>query len=105
MRVCHAVAIACLVIGGSPAPLAAQSSQVPVCPSMALAQQAQQAQQAPGTPPPGGCRMVGVRRVDTPSGPICAVDFSENGQGLFADILDSTVQTRWWTACANLNPP
>jgi hypothetical protein len=102
MRVCHAAAVACLVAIGGPAPLAAQSSQVPACPSLALAQQAQQ---APGTPPPAGCRMVGVRRVNTPAGPICAVDFSENGQGLFADILDSTVQTRWWTACANLSPP
>jgi hypothetical protein len=89
-------------VGGSPAPVAAQTLQVPVCPSLALAQQAQQ---TPGTPPPNGCRMVGVRRVDTANGPICAVDFSENGQGLFADILDSTVQTRWWTPCANLSPP
>jgi hypothetical protein len=49
--------------------------------------------------------MVGVRRVDTPTGPICAVDFGEGGQGLFANVLDATVQTRWWTACANLSPP
>ena len=105
MRVCHAVAMVGWVLIGGPAPLAAQSSQVPVCPSLALAQQAWQAQQTPGTPLPDGCRMVGVRRVDTPTGPVCAVDFSESGQGLFADIMDSTVQTRWWTACANLSPP
>jgi hypothetical protein len=102
MRAYHAVAIVGWVLVGGSAPLAAQSLQVPVCPSLALAQQAQQ---TPGTPLPAGCRMVGVRRVDTPTGPICAVDFSESGQGLFADIMDATVQTRWWTACANLSPP
>jgi hypothetical protein len=102
MRAWHAAAIVGWVLMGSPAPLAAQSSQVPVCPSLALAEQSQQ---TPGTPLPNGCRMVGIRRVDTPSGPVCAVDFSENGQGLFADIMDSTVQTRWWTACANLRLP
>ena len=106
MRACHAVAILGSALVGSPAPAGAQSTQVPVCPSMALAQQAAaQAQQAPGAPLPAGCRMVGVRRVDTPAGPVCAVDFSEGGQGLFADVLDATVQTRWWTACANLSPP
>ncbi len=111
MRACHAVAILGVVLVGTPAPSGAQptsgaqSTRVPICPSLALAQQAQQAQQVPGTPLPEGCRMVGVRRVDTPTGPICAVDFSESGQGLFADILDATVQTRWWTACANLSPP
>ncbi|HYZ31286.1 MAG TPA: hypothetical protein VE684_03265 [Crenalkalicoccus sp.] len=78
---------------------------MPVCPSLALAQQAAQAQQTPGAPLPEGCRTVGVRRVDTPTGPVCAVDFSEDGQGLFADIMDATVRTRWWTACANLSPP
>ena len=86
----------------APRPRGAQSTQVPVCPSLALAQQAEQ---APGAPLPAGCRMVGVRRVDTPAGPVCAVDFSEGGQGLFADVLDATVQTRWWPAYANLSPP
>ena len=102
MRTCYAIAVVGWVLIGSSAPLKAQSLQVPVCPSLALAQQAQQ---APGTPLPNGCRMVGVRRVDTPTGPVCAVDFGEGGQGLFADVLDATVQTRWWTACANLSPP
>ena len=102
MRTCYAIAAVGWVLIGSSAPLKAQSLQVPVCPSLALAQQVQQ---TPGTPLPNGCRMVGVRRVDTPTGPVCAVDFGEGGQGLFADILDATVQTRWWTACANLSPP
>src|SRR3712207_6117151 len=108
MRACHAVAILGAVLVGTPAPSGAQptsgaqSTRVPVCPSLALAQQVQQ---TPGAPLPGGCRMVGVRRVDTPTGPVCAVDFGEEGQGLFADIMDATVQTRWWTACANLSPP
>ena len=105
MRTCYAIAVVGWVLIGSSAPLKAQSLQVPVCPSLALAQQAQQAQQTPGTPLPNGCRMVGVRRVDTPTGPVCAVDFGEGSQGLFADVMDATVQTRWWTACANLSPP
>jgi hypothetical protein len=106
MRAWHAAAMLGAVLAGGPAPSGAQSSQVPVCPSLALAQQAARAQQAaPGAPLPAGCRMVGVRRVDTPAGPVCAVDFSEDGQGLFADVMDATVQTRWWTACANLSPP
>jgi hypothetical protein len=97
-----AFAVVSLVAISSPGLLRAQMLQVPVCPSFALAQQAQQ---APGSPLPSGCRMVGVRRVDTPSGPICAVDFSEDVQGLLGDILESTVPTRWWTPCANLSPP
>ena len=105
MRACHAVAFLGAVLVGGPASAGAQSARVPVCPSLALAQQVLQAQQTPGAPLPSGCRMVGVRRVDTPTGPICAVDFSEDGQGLFADVMDATVQTRWWTACANLSPP
>jgi hypothetical protein len=105
MRARHVIVTVGWVLIGSPALLKAQSLQVPVCPSLALAQQAQQAQQAPGTPLPNGCRMVGVRRVDTPTGPVCAVDFSDGGQGLFADVLEATVPTRWWTACANLTPP
>jgi hypothetical protein len=102
MRAHDAVAIIGLTFIGYSTHPSAQTLQVPVCPSLALAQQAQQAR---GNPLPSGCRMVGVRRVDTPTGTVCAVDFSENGQGLFADILDSTVQTRWWTACSNLGPP
>ncbi len=103
MRACHAVAMLGWVLIGSPAPLAAQSVQVPVCPSLVLAEQARQT--PPGRPLPEGCRLVGARRVDTPAGAFCAVDFSEDGRGLLADIMDATVPTRWWTACANLNPP
>jgi hypothetical protein len=103
MPIRRALPIACLAAAVcASAPAMAQVSQVTVCPSLALAQQVQPTL---GAPLPSGCRMVGVRRVDTPTGPVCAVDFSEDGQGLFADILDATVQTRWWTACANLNPP
>ncbi|MBX6743347.1 MAG: hypothetical protein IRY87_15035 [Acetobacteraceae bacterium] len=103
MRRCLSIMMGGWVLVGSPAPLAAQSVQVPVCPSLALAQQARQT--PPGRPLPEGCRLVGARRVDTSEGPFCAVDFSENGQGLFADIVDAAVPTRWWTACANLTPP
>ena len=102
MQVRHALSIACLVAVCGPAPSKAQVSQVTVCPSLPLAQQVLQ---APGMSPPAGCRVVGVRRMDTPAGPICAVDFSADGQGLFADIMDATVQTRWWTACTNLSSP
>ena len=52
MRARHAVALAGWALAGAPAPLAAQSSQVPVCPSLASAQRAQQAAQTPGTPLP-----------------------------------------------------
>ncbi|MBV1800232.1 hypothetical protein [Siccirubricoccus sp. G192] len=83
-----------------PAPLIAQPQQVAVCPTMALVQQTLQ---NPGGPLPEGCRLVTVRRVDSPAGPLCAVDFSEEGQGLLGDIIDSAVQTRWWAACATLN--
>jgi hypothetical protein len=103
MRASHAAtAILGAMLVGGPGPSAAQPSQAAVCPSLPLAQQAAQAQQSPGTPLPDGCRMVGVRRVETPSGPVCAVDFSESGQGLFTDLLDASVQTRWWTVCSNL---
>ncbi len=84
-------------------PAGAQTTTVVVCPSLALAQQAQQGQQTASSLPQG-CRVVGVRRVDTPAGPYCAVDFGEDG-GLMADIMDATVQTRWWAACASLTPP
>lgn len=102
MRRCYAMAVVGWLLTGASAALMAQSLRVPVCPSLPLAQQAQQ---TPGMSLPDGCRLVSVRRVDTPTGSVCAVDFSEDGQGLFADVLDATVQTRWWTACANLSPP
>jgi hypothetical protein len=84
-------------------PAGAQTTTVVVCPSLALAQQGQQGQRTASSLPQG-CRVVGVRRVDTPAGPYCAVDFGEDG-GLMADIMDATVQTRWWAACASLTPP
>src|SRR4051812_8417207 len=103
MRASGAVAIlGAAVLVGSPGPSVAQSARVAVCPTLPLAQQAEQAQQNPGTPLPDGCRMVSVRRGDPPTGPVCAVDFSEDGQGLFGDIVDASVQPRWWPACANL---
>jgi hypothetical protein len=104
MRACHAAAavLGAALLGG-PTPSRAQSTQVPVCPSLALAQQARRT--PPGAPLPEGCRVVRVLRVDTPAGPVCAVDFSADGRGLLADIMDAAVQTRWWTACANLSPP
>jgi hypothetical protein len=103
LRTLHVGLLAGLATISGAAPLAAQSWQIPICPSYALTQQVQQSQ--PGSPLPDGCRMVGVRQVNTPYGTACAVDISEGSQGLLADIMDATVTTRWWTACSNLTPP
>jgi hypothetical protein len=100
MRAWLAIAAMGLVLASRPAPLAAQPQQIPICPTMAGLQQVVQ---TPGGPLPQGCRMVTVRRVDSPVGPLCAVDFSDAGGGLLGDIVDSAVQTRWWASCASLN--
>jgi hypothetical protein len=103
MRAHAVLAVGTLLLGAAaPLPLAAQPQQVPVCPSQ---DKAQQVLEDPGGPLPDGCRLVAVRRVDTPAGPLCAVNFGQGDQGLLEDLVDAAVTTRWWTACANLQPP
>ena len=98
-----AAAIGLALVGGLAPPGAAQQqARVAVCPS---SDKAQQVIQNPGAPLPDGCRIVVVIRQGSPAGPLCAVDFGQADQGLFGDLVDAAVPTRWWTACANLQSP
>jgi hypothetical protein len=102
MRTRHAVVAATVLfeaLAPLAAPRAAETRQAPVCPSPEKAQQV--AQGGGGAALPEGRRLVHVRRLDTPAGPVCGVDFA-GGRGVTGAIADATTTTQWWTACANL---
>jgi hypothetical protein len=100
MRKALIPAAACLSILAGVAQ--AQTREVPVCSSREDAQVFLQA--GPSAVLPQGCRMAKVRRMDTPAGPLCAIDVG--GQdGVAAALRDAVATTEWWTACANLRAP
>ena len=103
MRARDAATVAAILCG-TLAPLAAahaqDQGQVPVCPSPEKAQQVARAGASAALPE--GCRLVHVRRLDTPAGPVCGVDFTAAGRGATGAIADAMTTTQWWTACANL---
>ncbi|HEV7266583.1 MAG TPA: hypothetical protein VGN83_16910 [Falsiroseomonas sp.] len=98
-----------LVLGAAallamPAPVAGQQArEVPFCNSRDSAELLMQARQ--GQPMPDGCRTATVRQLDTPAGPLCAVDIGTDRGGIAGAVRDAVATTEWWTPCANLRVP
>ena len=102
MRIRHLGISLFLAAGLAPAVAAASGSkQLPVCPSQDKAEQIVQSQ---GQFMPEGCRTITVTEVDSPAGPICVLDFSQQ-QGIVGKIESFVETTQWWTACPNLRAP
>lgn len=51
---------------------------------------------------PDGCRKIGIKTVDTPSGELCTLDLSRPDGGLTGAIVDATTDTQWWVRCRDL---
>jgi hypothetical protein len=81
----------------------AQTQEMPVCPSREAAEMVMQG--GAGAPLPEGCRQATVRRLDTPAGPVCVIDFGTRDGGVVGTVRDAVATTEWWTACANLRSP
>lgn len=81
----------------------AQSMQLPVCKSRDKAQMVMQS--TVGATLPEGCRQVAVRRMDTPAGPVCVIEFGQQHKGVLGAVRDAVANTDWWTACGNLRAP
>lgn len=84
-------------------PAWAQIQQLPACTSHDGAQLLMQGN-AGGTLP-DGCRRVTIRRLDTPAGAVCALEFGRQDGGVVDSLRDAVATTEWWTACANLKAP
>jgi hypothetical protein len=93
-----------LLAGLAPGAVLAQSqvAQLPLCPSE---DKAAQILQSRGAYLPEGCRKATITRFDSPSGPICLLDFGQDGGGIFGELKGAVVTTKWWTACPNLRAP
>jgi hypothetical protein len=81
---------------------AAEPLQINVCPSR---EKAEQIVQSSGNLMPEGCRKVTITRVDSPAGPLCVMDFGQDGQGIIGTIKDAAITTQWWTPCSSLHSP
>jgi hypothetical protein len=79
-----------------------QTAQLPLCPSE---DKAAQIVQSRGGYMPEDCRMATITRFDTPSGPICLLDFGQDRGGIFGELRNAVTTTKWWTACPNLRAP
>lgn len=105
MRSFHTLAFAMLLswaVTPFTAARAQQADRISVCASPAAALQAAQTGAAAM---PDGCHIVLVRRVDTPAGPVCQVDFSPNVRGFPGALVASMVPMQWWIACSYLRMP
>ena len=58
-----------------------------------------------GSALPQDCRRATIRRLDTPSGPVCAIGFGQRDGGVVGAVRDAVAKTEWWTACASLRAP
>lgn len=96
------VAAAFLAVLGT-APAWAQSQQVPVCSSRDGAQILLQGNA--GAALPDGCRRAMIRRLDTPAGAVCVLEFGQQDNGIIGAVRDAVITTEWWTACTNLRAP
>lgn len=85
------------------APAWAQSQQLSVCKSRDGAQLLMQGNA--GGALPDGCRQVTIRRLETPAGAVCALDFGQQDGGVVTALRDAVATTEWWTACTNLKAP
>jgi hypothetical protein len=98
-----AALIACAATTTAATTALAQTQQVPVCPSREAAELVMQG--GAGAPLPEGCRQAVVRRLNTPAGPVCVIDFGARDGGVVGTVRDAVATTEWWTACANLRSP
>jgi hypothetical protein len=93
-----------LLAGFAPGMARAQSQveRLPLCPSE---DKAAQIVQSRGGYMPEDCRVATITRFDTPSGPICLLDFGQDRGGIFGELKNAVTATKWWTACPNLRAP
>ncbi|QKT02990.1 hypothetical protein HUS23_03780 [Ectothiorhodospiraceae bacterium 2226] len=90
-----AVAIAGLAVNVG----AAEPEGFMVCESQ---QELEQLLQSDGQIVPDGCRFATVATVRSTAGTLCSFDLEPEDEGVWQQLRDAAVTTRWWTECDNL---
>lgn len=99
MRIHHILLPIALLLLPAAAHAAAAPATFMVCETQ---QELEQVLNSKGQFVPDGCRQVRVPVVETTSGRLCVIDFSQPDPGLVGSLQEMASTSRWWTDCANL---
>ncbi|MCF1504811.1 hypothetical protein [Afifella sp. H1R] len=98
-RLVAAGAATALITLAIAAPAAAQE-RFPACQSQ---QSLQQIIGSNGELMPSDCRNLTITRLESDSGSLCLIDFSNAGGGVVQALRDAAMPEKWWVRCDQLS--